>query len=123
MTLHRTVTVALLTSTLVACTEGRAPRPAPGPQSPISRRDASLPQATSDPTVAADASPADGYPPGPYGEMSPPVGSIVENLRLRGFVNPTGKGLAIEQPFREYSFAELRSSGHRYAIVLTAAVW
>lgn len=63
------------------------------------------------------------YPAGPYGENNPDVGAILENLTFRGYANPTGVGLANEQPLVDYSFADLRSSGPRYALLHIGAVW
>jgi hypothetical protein len=65
----------------------------------------------------------EGYPAGPYGQNNPGPGAVLENLTFRGYVNPTATGLATDQPLVDYSFAEFRLSGPRYALVHIGAVW
>lgn len=63
------------------------------------------------------------YPAGPYGDGSPAAGAVLENLAFEGFVNDSGTGVATSQPYRAYTFQDLRASGARYALILTAAAW
>ena len=65
----------------------------------------------------------EGYPTGPYGASNPDVGDVIENLRFRGFANPTAEGLANLQPYADYSMNDLRLSGPRYALIHIGALW
>lgn len=65
-------------------------------------------------TGPADTGPMLGeYPEGPYGNRR---GNILANLSWEGYVNPTGEGLASEQPYGPTSMQALRAGG-RYALV------
>jgi hypothetical protein len=72
---------------------------------------------------AAGGSPPEAYPAGPYGQNNPGPGAILENLAFRGYANPTGVGLATGQPLIDYSLAQFRLTGPRYALVHIGAVW
>jgi len=57
------------------------------------------------------------YPSGPYGTE---VGQVLANVAFEGFVNPSGTGLAIDQPYTATSMAELRASARGYGLVFVA---
>jgi hypothetical protein len=57
------------------------------------------------------------YPPGPYGIE---IGDALADLRLQGFVHPTGTGLATTQPFVNTSLGALRGEGRGHALVFIA---
>lgn len=65
----------------------------------------------------------EGYPPGPYGEGSPDVGDVIENLPLRGLVNLDATGDSENLTIADSSLGALRASGKRYALLITAAGW
>jgi hypothetical protein len=55
------------------------------------------------------------YPSGPYGNK---VGDVLTNLKLQGYLNESGAGLASAQPWLDaYSLGDLRATGTKYALV------
>jgi hypothetical protein len=55
------------------------------------------------------------YPGGPYGNK---VGDVLTNLKLQGYLNESGAGLASDQPWLDsYTMEDLRATGAKYALV------
>jgi hypothetical protein len=58
------------------------------------------------------------YPTGPYGVD---VGDILPNFALTGFVNESATGASTDGTFEDYSLAQLKATGAKYAFIHVSA--
>jgi hypothetical protein len=55
------------------------------------------------------------YPSGPYGNT---VGAVLTNLKLTGYLDEAGTGIASDMPWLDsYSMEDVRATGAKYALV------